>query len=144
MPGRGRPPKAPNKRRNAHVPIRGEWRSSESSGWQHGETPTAPDGLMPASIEAWNVWLAAWFAAHWTPDDLPGLRQLIRLYDQVERGEFQRAAELRLQMDTYGITPKGQQDRRWTRPQTDEVPSSQPPQRPDGASPYAHLRVVNE
>jgi hypothetical protein len=55
----------------------------------------------------------AWFAAHWTPSDLPGLRQLIRLYDQVERGEFQRASELRLQMDTYGITPKGQQDRRW-------------------------------
>jgi hypothetical protein len=72
---------------------------------------------MPASVEAWRVWLGSWFAAHWTPDDLPGLRQVIRVYDQVERGEFQRANELRLQMDTYGITPKGQQDRRWVRPE---------------------------
>jgi hypothetical protein len=87
--------------------------------------------------------MGAWFAAHWTPEDLPGLRQLIRLYDQVERSEFQRAAELRLQMDTYGITPKGQQDRRWTRPKPDEVPQSQP-QRRQGDDPYRHLRVVNE
>lgn len=144
MSGRGRPPKAPNQRRNAHEPQRGEWRVSDSEGWQHGNVPAPPDGLMPAAIEAWNTWLRAWFAAHWTPDDLPALRQLIRLYDQVERGEFQRAAELRLQMDTYGITPKGQQDRRWVRPKPDEVPSSQPQPAPERASPYAHLKVVNE
>lgn len=100
---------------------------------------------MPASVEAWRVWFAAWFAAHWTPDDLPGLRQLARLYDQVERGEFQRAAELRLQMDTYGITPKGQQDRRWVRPdsETEEAPPSQSP-KPRESGPYGHLKVVNE
>lgn len=69
--------------------------------------------------------MGAWFAAHWTPADLPGLRTLIRIYDQVERGEFQRANELRLQMDTYGITPKGQQDRRWARP-SDEKPVAAP------------------
>jgi hypothetical protein len=63
--------------------------------------------------------MAAWFAAHWTPADLPALRQLVRLYDEVERNEFQRAGELRLQMDTYGITPKGQQDRRWAPPAAD-------------------------
>jgi len=44
------------------------------------------------------------------------LLTIVLLYDQVQRGEFQRANELRLQMDTYGITPKGQQDRRWARP----------------------------
>jgi hypothetical protein len=43
------------------------------------------------------------------------------VYDQVERGEFQRAGELRLQMDTYGITPKGQQDRRWARPTEQKI-----------------------
>lgn len=143
MAGRGRAPK--RIRRNlSDKPQRGEWRVSESEGWQHGDIPAPPDGLMPASVEAWNVWLGAWFAAHWTPDDLPALRQLIRLYDQVERGEFQRAAELRLQMDTYGITPKGQQDRRWVRPESDEVPSSQPQPSPESDNPYAHLRVVNE
>lgn len=98
---------------------------------------------MPPSIEAWNVWMHAWFAAHWSPDDLPGLRHLVLLYDQVERGEFQRSTELRVQMDTYGITPKGQQDRRWQRPVNEEAPTS--PSQPTPASDlYAHLRVVNE
>jgi hypothetical protein len=98
------------------VPGRGEWEPAAGVGWLHGDVPPAPEGLMPASVDAWRVWMGAWFAAHWTPDDLPGLRQLVRLYDQVERGEFHRAGELRIQMDTYGITPKGQQDRRWAQP----------------------------
>ena len=116
MAGRGPAPKAQNARRNTTAPQRGEWETTERAGWQHGDIPEPPEGLMPASADAWKVWMGAWFAAHWTPDDLPGLRQVIRVYDQVERGEFQRANELRLQMDTYGITPKGQQDRRWARP----------------------------
>ena len=144
MAGRGRAPKPAEQRRNAHKPGRGEWRPTESQGWQHGEIPPVPDGLMPASIEAWRTWFGSWFAAHWTPDDLPALRQLIRLYDQVERSEFQRAGELRLQMDTYGITPKGQQDRRWVRPESDEVAQSQPQPRRASAEHYAHLKVVND
>ena len=141
MAGRGRTPKV-NRQNPRDVPKRGDWVAADG-GWQHGEIPSAPDGLLEASRTAWDVWLKAWFAAHWTPDDLPGLRQLIRLYDQVERGEFQRASELRLQMDTYGITPKGQQDRRWTRPKPEEEPQSQS-QRLQGDDPYAHLRVVGE
>jgi len=109
-------PKQPGERRRRNVPERGEWQSTDLIGWQHGDRPVAPAGLMPATVDAWDTWMGAWFASHWTPDDLPGLRTLIRVYDQVERGEFQRAGELRLQMDTYGITPKGQQDRRWARP----------------------------
>jgi hypothetical protein len=35
----------------------------------------------------------------WLLSDLPGLRVLVRLYDAVERGEFQRAGELRLWLD---------------------------------------------
>ena len=58
----------------------------------------------------------------WQHGDVPGLRTVVRLYDQVERGEFHRAAELRLSMDTYGITPKGQQDRRWRPPQVKPEP----------------------
>ncbi len=136
MAGRGAAPKEKRVRRSA--PTRGEWQRADG-GWQHGEIPAAPEGLMPASIEAWQTWFRAWFAAHWSPEDLPGLRQVIRLYDQVERGEFQRATELRLSMDTYGISPKGQQDRRWTRPKANEAPS--PQQQTD--DPYAHLRVVS-
>jgi hypothetical protein len=94
---------------------------------------------MPASLEAWSTWLGAWFAAFWTPDDVPGLRQIVRLYDQVERGEFQRASELRLQMDTYGITPKGQQDRRWRPPVKDEKPAQNGT---PGTGAYGHLKAV--
>lgn len=80
---------------------------------------------MPASEEAWRVWFGAWFAAHWSPEDVPALRHLVGLYDQVERGKFERHNELRLAMDTYGITPKGQQDRRWTK-SADPVPTPVP------------------
>lgn len=119
MAGRGPAPKG-NRRNKSDVPERGEWSAADVVGWQHGDTPECPDGLMAATVEAWSTWMESWFAAHWTPSDLPGLRQLIRIYDQVERGEFQRANELRLQMDTYGITPKGQQDRRWVPPKSKE------------------------
>lgn len=136
MAGRGRPPQDDRVRRAD--PERGDYVTATASGWQHGETPAPPDGLMPASIEAWCTWMGAWFATFWTPSDLPGLRQLVRLYDQVERGEFQRASELRLQMDTYGITPKGQQDRRWKPPavKPDTAPGS------TAGSAYSHLKAV--
>lgn len=136
MAGRG--PGAKTVRRRANPPARGEWTPTPGVGWQHGELPRPPARLRSASTEAWNTWVRAWFAAHWTPEDLPGLRVVIRLYDQVERGEFQRSAELRLQMDTYGITPKGQQDRRWARPKADE----EHPAAATTPTPYAHLAVV--
>jgi hypothetical protein len=117
-------PKLPGARQRRNVPERGEWQAADTAGWQHGEVPAPPDGLTSASVTAWETWMAAWFASFWTPDDLPGLRQLVRLYDQVERNEFQRAGELRLQMDTYGITPKGQQDRRW-RKEPEQVKAAQ-------------------
>jgi len=94
---------------------------------------------MAASVVAWETWFGAWFAAFWLLADVPGLRQLVRLYDQVERGEFARSAELRQLMDTYGVTPKGQQDRRWkppVEPAADAVGAGS-----DGR--YGHLRQVN-
>jgi len=84
--------------------------------------------------------MTSWVAAHWSETDLPGLRQLVRLYDQVERGEFQRMTELRLCMDTYGITPKGQQDRRWAAPKIE--PPVETPEPAESDEPYAHLRAV--
>ena len=37
--------------------------------------------------------MRAWFVAHWCDGDLPGLRVLILLHDQVERGKYQRGGE---------------------------------------------------
>jgi hypothetical protein len=139
MPGRGPAPKA-NRRNKSDAPIRGDYVARPGEGWQHGDIPEPPVGLMPASIEAWSVWMRAWFAAHWTPADLPGLRKVIQLYDQTERGEFQRSAELRMSMDTYGITPKGQQDRRWQAPKEDAPQVADQPQQPGQR--FAHLRAV--
>lgn len=124
MAGRG--PTASTQRRRANEPVRGEWAPIDTSGWQHGPIPDPPEGLKPASLEAWGIWMGAWFAAHWEPEDLPGLRRIILLYDQVERGEYQRSAELRIQMDTYGITPKGQQDRRWAKPEPKPMATTTP------------------
>ena len=108
--GRGRVPKDPHQRRNtSEAPIRGDWQATPGIGWQHGEIPPPPDGLLAPSRVAWETWMRAWFAAHWTPDDLPGLRKVVQLYDATERGELHRSAELRMSMDNYGITPKGQQ-----------------------------------
>jgi hypothetical protein len=136
MAGRGRPPK--EDRVNHHDLVRGAATAAATEAWV-GEIPELPEGMMPASVEAWNVWFRAWFSAHWTVDDVPGLRQLIRLYDQVERGEFQRAGELRIQMDTYGITPKGQQDRRWKAP-TAPTPAGSLPAPTGTGKRYGHLR----
>ena len=134
MAGRGPQPKAERVRRVE--PVRGEAVVAVAQCWSHGEIPPAPDGLMPASLEAWTIWFGSWFASFWSPADLPGIRQMIRLYDQVERGEFQRASELRLTMDTYGVTPKGQQDRRWKQAATAEASGTQ------GSGHYSHLRAI--
>lgn len=108
--------------------------------------------------------MRSWFAAHWTPDDLPGLRRVAQLYDLCERyaddpfietetrkGDVvyiprpHPAAELRQMMDNYGITPKGQQDRRWVRPKADAKPGTRSGAKAAKAdAPYGHLRVVGQ
>lgn len=103
--------------------------------------------------------MRSWFAARWLPADLPGLRTVIQLYDQCERyfadpyverenrkGETvwvlrpNPTTELRQFADNYGITPKGQQDRRWTAPKDEDAPTA----KPAAGSRYGALRVVNE
>jgi hypothetical protein len=82
--------------------------------------------------------MRSWVAAHWTPGDLPGLALLIRLYDATERGQLVRAGELRMWLDSYGLTPKGVQDRRWLPPAVDAAPpAARAPER------YRHLAVID-
>jgi hypothetical protein len=133
MAGKGPAPKPERYRRNA--PARGEWKPSPDGGWQH-ELPEPPAGISPAAVDVWQGWFRSWWAGNWGPDDLPSLRLVIRLWDRVNRGDIRRAAELRQWMDSYGITPKGQQDRRWVRPAPPRPPSKLDAFR----SRYAHLR----
>jgi hypothetical protein len=125
--GRGPAPKPHRQRPRDEKRRARPWRAAAGIGWQHGATPVPPPGLEPMSLDAWETWFGAWFAAHWTPADVPALRILVELHDAVERGELTRAGELRLWMDTYGITPKGQQDRRWTRPDASAAAATRAP-----------------
>lgn len=136
MPG----PIPKDNRRRRNEPARGDWQPAPGVGWQHGEIPKPPTGLTRASRDAWQAWFRSWFAAHWTPELLPGLRQVVRLYDQVERGEYVRAAELRMAMDTYGMTPKGQAGLRWKPPVSEAPPSTTAAP----GSRFAHLKVVDK
>lgn len=115
------------------------WIPTENVGWQHGEIPKPPAKLTAGSRDAWQTWFTAWFASHWGLEDLPGLRLVIRLYDQVERGDYPRHGELRIAMDGYGISPKGQQMRRWARPVAEDQPAA-PVKAAE--SRYEHLRSV--
>ena len=113
MAGRG-PAPDPNRLRSG-TPTRGDWTPSPDGGWQH-DIPAPPPGISPAAVEVWDGWFRAWWAGNWTPDDVPALLFVIRLWDRVNRGDVKRAGELRQWMDGYGLTPKGQMDRRWRRP----------------------------
>ncbi len=132
----GPPPKMTRRRRN--VPASGEWKATPGVGWQHGPIPEPPTRMLKASREAWATWMGSWFAAHWDPAVLPALRQLIRLFDLVERGGTPASyrAELRVELDGYGITLKGQQMLHWAPPKAEDRPA-------DEADPYSHLRVVS-
>jgi hypothetical protein len=144
--GRGPAPKPADQRRTRHAPQRGEWQATPGIGWQHGDVPKPPTGMARQSRITWMTWMHAWFAAHWTSDDVPVLRQIIRIFDAVERGVASSSdrTELRQLMDSYGITPKGQQDRRWTPPwMLPKAEESSPSPEPSRGR-FAHLKVVNE
>lgn len=71
---------------------------------------------MPKSRKAWRMWFEGWWAAFWTPEDVPQLELCIGLFDQVVRGDTSAMTKLQPMLDRYGITPKGQQDLRWAPP----------------------------
>lgn len=138
----GPAPKDPAVRRRRNAPARGDWTPTPGVGWQYGPIPAAPDGLMPSSAAAWQTWFGSWFAANWIEADLPILRQLVCLFDLVERGQAKAAdrSELRQMLDSFGLTHKGRQDRRWAAPVKPEVEDAHAPKA--GSSRYGHLRPV--
>lgn len=144
MAGKGFPPKPKEQRVNAHDPVRGDWSAAPSAGWSHGDIPQPPVGLRAEAKETWQTWFVAWFAANWGPEDLPGLRMVIRLYNRTLAADCTAAerSELRQLMDSYGISKKGQQDRRWVRPKQDEIAAPAAGTAKAKASRYAHLRAV--
>ena len=118
MPGPA--PKKPEDRVRRNKPVSGEWLPAPKGvGWQHGDVPPAPAELelCREAEEAWVAWFASWWAAHWTEQDLPGLKLAIRKYDELLRGSIDIAKVMPV-LDAYGITPKGRQSLHWTEPKT--------------------------
>jgi hypothetical protein len=138
--GAGPPPKQNRRRRN--LPARGDWQPSTAVGWQHGPIPDPPEGLKEPALKAWKSWFSAWYAAHWLPEDVPNLRLIAMMYDAVDRGISNRAADrtaLHTWMRSYGMTPDGQSSLRWLQPKEgEEAPA------PKATGRYAHLKVVSE
>jgi hypothetical protein len=135
MAGRG--PEPSHRRLRTPEPERGDWTPTPGVGWQHDAVPPCPV-RGAAAAATWSGWMGSWFAAHWSPEDLPNLRLLIKLWTKADSGKVTGAerSEYRQLADSYGVTPKGQQDRRWKRP---EIAATTPDAMP---SPYAELRAV--
>lgn len=112
----GRKPKPPGTTVHKN-PVSNPWNHAPASGWQHGDVPEPPDGLLSSSVEAWHLWFGAWWAAFWSPADLPSLRTAVVTYDRVMRGD-EKVTALGI-LDKLGITPKGRQDLRWAAPKDD-------------------------
>lgn len=116
-----------------------EWTSPAGWGWQHGDVPelelTEP---RAATVRAWDAWFASWWAAFWTPGDLPQLQLAAVLFDQVQAGALD-VSKLTPVLDKLGITPKGRKDLLWTIPK--EEPGGAKVTRGSGGR-YGHLKVA--
>jgi hypothetical protein len=110
MAGRGPAPKDPSQRRRANAPARGEWVDLPPL-----KEPVLPElpvtgGAQwhPETVEMWTAWRADPVSAQWSEADVAYALQTIRLMDAGAPPN-----ELRLRMDSLGLTPKGKRDLRW-------------------------------
>jgi hypothetical protein len=111
----GPPPKLPGQRSaRAKKPV-SDWKAAPEGGWK-GDAPEVPVGLMPASQKAWALWFSAWWAANWTPEDVPQLELAVKLYDCVQRGDTKEMTRFQSLADSLGLTPKGRASLRWLPP----------------------------
>jgi hypothetical protein len=95
--------------------------------------------MCKATDAAWRSWFEGWWASFWCEGDLPGLHMVAFVHNAVMTGDARMAGELRLQMDGYGLTPRGRLSLRWAPPK-----SGNPEAPADTAdpSPYSHLRSL--
>lgn len=141
MAGRG--PAPSDARRRANAPERGDWTPPAGIGWQHSEEIPPCPARSPRARRTWSLWMGAWYAANWDPEDLPVLELTIKLWAKADSGKAtgSERSELRQLMDSCGITKKGQQDRRWKAPAIEEPDTDE--QLGDVADEaYGHLRAI--
>lgn len=108
MAGRGRAPQENRRRRN--VPARGEWVDLDPL--EQSVLPELPEGeWRPETVAMWEAWRMDPVSAEWSPADVAFALDTIRLHNVMLNASG--ANEVRLRMDSLGLTPKGKRDLRW-------------------------------
>jgi hypothetical protein len=111
MAGKGPAPQAVRRRRNE--PARGEWIDLPPLAKPVlGKLPARSRGEEPWSKRAratWEAWRTDPVTQMWSPADLAYAGDALELYELMPGS----ASEVRLRMDSLGLTPKGRRDLRW-------------------------------
>lgn len=136
----GRPSKPPEQRINRHQ-LKYPWKPAPGAPWA-AEIPEPPADLLEVSVETWESWFRAWFSGHWSEADVPGLRQVIALFDKIERGHEDRGdrSELRQLYKAFGLSPEGRNALHWEMPKDRPEPVQGATKKAAGRS---RLRVVD-
>ena len=121
MAGHGPAPRLNRSRRGA--PARGDW--TKLRPLRERVLPDLDEFDVPDDREAWprrtrllwEAWAEALVTAVWTPDDIALAVDSVYLHATAPTS---KAAELRLRMESLGLTPKGRRDGRLLLP--DEEP----------------------
>lgn len=116
MAGNGPAPKPPDQRRRRNKPERGEWVVLPGDGYDGPEAPM-PELETDHARYTWGLWWSSPMAHMWTEADWPALQRLIVMIDSGR----EKANEIRLQEERFGLSPKGRRDLRWVLPVEEET-----------------------
>jgi hypothetical protein len=123
--GNGPAPKDAAARRRRNAPERGEWQTLKTLERPVLEPLPVLDGedlWCARTAETWEAWRADPVTGTWSPADRAYAMDTIMLHQMVygPEGDVARANEVRLRMDSLGLTPKGKRDLRYRLPVDDE------------------------
>lgn len=125
MAGNGPAPKDPAQRRRRNAPERGDWVTLKPL--EHPVLDPLPvldgeDLWSARTSETWEAWRNDPVTATWSPADRAYAMDTILIHQMVygPEGDVARANELRLRMDSLGLTPKGKRDLRYRLAAADE------------------------
>lgn len=146
MAGRGPAPKQSRHRRKA--PVRGDWVRLVPLVGCH--LPSLDEFEAPVNYESenraafwptrtklmWESWQEDPVTATWNKSDLAFAVDTIYLHAQAAQG---KSSEIRIRMESLGLTPKGRADRRFLLPDEEEPPSED-----DGSAQVKESRAIPE
>lgn len=131
-------PKEKEQRRRSAPPTRGEWVDlveldhavipelpENPQKWAPGMTRAIwkEDEFAPELLETWSVmtrtmwesWREDPVTSQWSPSDITYAMETILIREKLGN-DSSKLNEIRLRMDSLGLTPKGKRDLRWRNP----------------------------